>query len=152
MVLPLFISILVTFSGIMIPYASITAFWRYWLYYMDPFTYLMQGLLTFPIWNEPVKCKPYEYGSVDPPAGQTCGQYFEAFLQRATGYVNNPDATSNCEYCGYAKGSEYLASMNITRKIDGWKGALITLLFVISSYAFVFLLLKLRSKATKTAK
>ncbi|CAK9785424.1 ABC transporter [Cutaneotrichosporon oleaginosum] len=151
MVLPLFISILVTFAGIMIPYPAITAFWRYWLYYLDPFTYLMQGLLTFPIWNEPVQCKSFEYGYLDPPAGQTCGQYFENFLQYATGYVNNPDATSNCEYCGYAKGSEYLASMNITRKIDGWQGVLITLLFVITSYAFVFLLLKLRSKATKTA-
>lgn len=151
MVLPLFISVLVTFAGVMVPYRAITAFWRYWLYYLDPFTYLMQGLLVFPMWNEKVVCKKSEYGYFDPPAGQTCGTYLKEFMTYATGYVNNPDATSNCEYCGYSKGSEYLASMNMPKHIDGWKGILITLLFCITSYAAVFLLLKLRSKKTKTA-
>lgn len=111
----------------------------------------MQGLLTFPVWNEEVVCKPFEYGYLDPPSNVTCGQYFETFLTYATGYVNNPDATSNCEYCAYKKGSEYLGSMNINEHFDGWRGILITLLFVITSYGTVFLLLKLRSKATKTA-
>lgn len=151
MVLPLFISVLSTFAGIMIPYAQITAFWRYWLYWLDPFTYFMQGLITFPIWNSDVECRPHEYGYFDPPSGQTCGQYLQTFMTYATGYVNNPDATSDCQYCGYKKGYEYLHNLNIKRHIIGWQGILITLLFVISSYAFVFLLLKLRSKGTKTA-
>lgn len=151
MVLPLFISTLVTFAGVMIPYMAITPFWRYWLYYLDPFTYLMQGLLVFPMWNEKVVCKPGEYGYFDPPAGQTCGDYLKNFMSHATGYLNNPEATSKCEYCGYASGAEYLGSMNMTKYIDGWKGILITLLFCCSSYACVFLLLKLRSKKTKTA-
>lgn len=111
----------------------------------------MQALLTFPVWNEEVVCKPHEFGVLDPPPNMTCGQYFEPFLKYATGYVNNPEATSGCEYCGYSKGYEYLASMNINRHFDGWQGILIMLLFCITSYGAVFLLLKLRSKATKTA-
>jgi ABC-type multidrug transport system permease subunit len=151
MVLPLFISILTTFAGVMIPYGSITAFWRYWLYYLDPFNYLMQGMLTFPLWDVKVTCSADEYGLFDPPANMTCGEYLANFMTYATGYVNNPDATSECQYCGLSKGSEFLTSLNIHRKMDGWKGILITLLFCITSYAFVFLLLKLRSKKTKTA-
>jgi ABC-type multidrug transport system permease subunit len=151
MVIPLFISTLTTFAGVMIPYMAITEFWRYWLYYLNPFTYLMQGLLTFPLWNVKVQCKESEYGLFDPPAGQTCGEYLQGFMSFATGYVNNPNATSDCQYCGYKQGNEYLASMNIFSKMDGWKGILITLLFVFTSYATVFLLLKLRSKKSKTA-
>lgn len=97
------------------------------MYYLDPFQYLMQGLLTFPLWNAPVQCEPHEFGLFDPPPGLSCGQYLVPFMTYATGYVNNPDATAACEYCAYAKGSEYLGNMNITRKIDGWKGILITL-------------------------
>lgn len=151
MVLPLFISTLATFAGIMIPYQQLTAFWRYWLYWLDPFTYFMQGLITFPIWDTKVECRPHEYGYFDPPSGQTCGQYLQTFMSYASGYLNNPEATANCEYCGYKKGSEYLYNLNIKRHIIGWQGILITLLFIISSYSFVFLLLKLRSKGTKTA-
>jgi ABC-type multidrug transport system permease subunit len=87
----------------------------------------MQGLLTFPMWEAKVECQPHEYGLFDPPAGLTCGQYLAPFVTYATGYINNPNATAACEYCGYRTGAEYLATMNITAKIDGWKGILITL-------------------------
>lgn len=97
------------------------------MYYLDPFNYLMQGLLTFPLWDAKVECKPHEFGLFDPPPGLTCGEYLGPFTTYATGYVNNPAATKGCEYCGYARGSEFLGQMNITRHIDGWKGILITL-------------------------
>jgi hypothetical protein len=41
--------------------------------------------------------------------------------------------------------------MHIKHHVNGWEGILVTLLFVCTSYGMVFLLLKLRSKATKTA-
>ena len=108
MVLPILIGVLVNFAGVFIPYSQITEFWRestyrdlrlgteadyllgYWMYYLDPFTYLMGALLVFPLWDVQVQCKPEEYGVFDPPSGQTCGQYLDEFLSYATGYVNNP--------------------------------------------------------------
>jgi ATP-binding cassette subfamily G (WHITE) protein 2 (SNQ2) len=124
-----------------IPYSQITSFWRYWLYYLDPFRYLLGGLLSFAIWNVDVKCSDEEFGKFDPPSGQTCGQYMEGFLSQATGYLDNPvsggrqlvayltfqDATSQCGYCGYSNGSQYLRDLNITKRSDGWRDFAITL-------------------------
>ncbi|KAK8853503.1 hypothetical protein IAR55_004210 [Kwoniella newhampshirensis] len=146
---PLLIGVLVMFSGVLVPYPQITSFW---LYYLDPFNYLIGGLLVFPIWDVQVQCKEEEYGIFNPPSGQTCGAYMQTFLsQPNTGYLNNPDAMSNCQYCIYKQGSQYLASVNLPRHIYGWRDICITALFCVSSYAFVFLLLKLRSKRSKTA-
>ncbi len=73
--------------------------------YLDPFTYLLGGLLgisepsyplckltgpVFPIWNVEVRCKQEEYGIFDPPSGQTCGNYMSSFIAQGTGYINNP--------------------------------------------------------------
>lgn len=70
----------------------------------------------------------------------------------------------------YSKGSEYLAglklvpilrvtrilltlapSFSLTEHIDGWRNICITLIFVLSSYGLVFILMKLRSKKSKSA-
>ncbi|WWD19932.1 hypothetical protein CI109_104404 [Kwoniella shandongensis] len=149
---PLLIGVLVMFSGVLVPYQQITSFWRYWLYYLDPFNYLIGGLLVFPLWDVQVTCKEEEFGIFNPPSGQTCGAYMQTFLsQPNTGYINNPDAMSDCQYCIYKQGSQYLASVNLPKHVYGYRDICITLLFCLSSYGFVFLLLKLRSKRSKTA-
>ncbi|ORY27081.1 ABC transporter [Naematelia encephala] len=148
---PLLIGVMVTFCGVLVPYPQITAFWRYWLYYLNPFNYLIGGLVSRILWDVKVQCKQEEFGIFDPPDSQTCGQYMSTFLQESTGYINNPDATSGCEYCIYSQGNQYLKSLNLGNKVDGWRDIALTFLYVISSYALVFLLLKLRSKRSKTA-
>ena len=61
------------------------------VYYLDPFNYLIGGLLVFPLWDAKVECVEEEYGVFDPPSGSTCGTYMEAFLsQPNTGYLANP--------------------------------------------------------------
>lgn len=148
---PLLIGVLVSFCGVLVPYPQITAFWRYWLYYLNPFNYLIGGLTNVILWDVTVTCKSGEFGVFDPPSGQTCSAYMAEFLQESTGYINNPDATSGCEYCIYSKGSQYLETLNLGKHYYGWRDILLTLLFVLSSYGLVFLLLKLRSKRSKTA-
>lgn len=97
------------------------------MYWIDPFTYLLKGLITFPVWNAPVRCLPEEFGYFDPPPAQTCGEYMADFLKTASGYIDNPNATSQCAYCTYKKGSEYLATLNIHSRVRGWEGIFITL-------------------------
>jgi len=143
---PLLISSLVQFSGVLDPYSHITKFWRYWLYYLDPFNYLIGGLIVFPVWDVTVSCKEWEFARFAPPAGQTCGAYLAPFMSEHTGYVQDPTSTTECAYCIYSKGSEYLATLNLHRHIDGWRDICIVALFCISSYGLVFVLMKLRSK------
>ncbi|KAL8278573.1 hypothetical protein RQP46_009065 [Phenoliferia psychrophenolica] len=148
---PLVIIVLVQFSGVLVPYVAITAFWKYWIYWLNPFNYLMGALLVFPIWDSPVVCSKKELGTFFPPAGQTCGAYMAPFLATNPGYITNDAATDMCEYCPYSVGSEYLAQRNLSKHIDGWRDICITLIFVLSSYSLVFVLMKLRSKKSKSA-
>jgi ABC-type multidrug transport system permease subunit len=150
---PLIISILVSFCGVLVPYAQITAFWRYWLYWINPFNYLMGGLLVFTIWDVPVQCSEGEFAVFDPPGGQTCAAYLTEFLRGMGAGSNlvNPDATADCRVCQYRTGSDYLVTLNQEAYYYGWRNAGIVVLFALSSYAMVFALMKLRTKATKKA-
>ncbi|KAH6701302.1 hypothetical protein BKA64DRAFT_585352, partial [Cadophora sp. MPI-SDFR-AT-0126] len=82
-----------------------------------------------------------------------CGEYLADYMQGmgATSNLTNPDATSGCRVCVYRTGADYLATINLPEYYYGWRDAGIVALFAISSYGMVFLLMKLRTKATKTA-
>lgn len=150
---PLIISILVLFCGVLVPYAQITAFWRYWLYYLNPFNYLMGALLTFTTWDVPVNCTEQELAIFPPPQGQTCGQYLAEYMMGMGQASNllNPDALDSCRVCQYTTGSDYLRTLNLEEYYYGWRNVGIIGIFVFSGYAMVFLLMKLRTKKSLKA-
>ncbi|KAL2132058.1 hypothetical protein VTI74DRAFT_4260 [Chaetomium olivicolor] len=143
---------LISFCGVVVPYEAMQPFWKYWLYYLDPFHYLVGGLLGTILWDVQVKCKPEEFTSFDPPAGQTCGGYMADFLGSNAGYIENGNATAACRYCPYETGADYAKMFNLNEKYYTWRDTGITALFCISSYALVILMMKLRSKKTKSAR
>lgn len=150
---PLIIGTLVSFCGVLVPYASINVFWRYWMYYLNPFNYLMGSMLVFDVWGVPVKCKKSELAIFDTPNGETCEAYLSNYM-KADGILSNllnPDATSGCEVCQYANGSDYLSTINLNAYSYGWRDAGIVVLFAISSYGLVYALMKLRTKMSKKA-
>ena len=150
---PALITILVSFCGVLVPYSQIQEFWRYWIYYLNPFNYLVSSILTFTVFDVEVQCKDHEFALFDTPLNQTCREYlapFKAGLGSRTNLVN-PDATSGCRVCQYRFGSDYLSTLNINDYYVGWRDAGIVVIFALSSYLMVYLLMKLRTKATKTA-
>lgn len=151
---PLLIGTLVSFCGVLVPYQQIQPFWRYWLYYLNPFNYLMGSMLVFTLFDENVECKTSELAIFDTPnAGQTCQSYLADYLA-GPGLRNNllnPDATSGCRVCQYGRGSDYLRTLNLNDYIYGWRDAGIVALFAFSSYACVYALMKLRTKSSKKA-
>jgi hypothetical protein len=71
------------------------------------FTYIVDSLLSTAIGNgKPIVCTETEFAIVAPPAGQTCAQYLGDFVSAAGGYVNNGDATADCQFCQYRTGDE----------------------------------------------
>jgi ABC-type multidrug transport system permease subunit len=150
---PLIIFTLVGFCGVVVPYSQITAFWRYWLYYLNPFNYLMGALLVFTTFDVEVQCKESELAVFDPPMNQTCGEYLEDYMNGTGSRTNllNPAATSGCQVCQYRYGSDYLSTLNLGDYYYGWRDAGIVVIFAMSSYGMVYLLMKLRTKKTKTA-
>lgn len=150
---PVIIGTLVSFCGVLVPYAQIQPFWRYWIYYLNPFNYLMGSLLTFTTFSAAVHCAEAEFAIFDPPSGQTCQQYLGPYQMGMGARTNltNPDATNACRVCEYKSGSDYLYTINLQDYYYGWRDAGIVVLFAVSSYAMVYLLMKLRTKRSKTA-
>ena len=150
---PLVISTLSSFCGVLVPYSQIQPFWRYWLYYLNPFNFLMGSMLVFSVYDVDIHCDPGEFAVFDPPKDSTCGDYLAEFMQGMGSGMNlvNPDATSSCRVCQYKSGKDYLATVNINDYYYGWRDAAIVVIFAISSYALVYLLMRLRTKASKKA-
>ncbi|GKU08311.1 unnamed protein product [Fusarium langsethiae] len=151
---PVFIGAgLVNFCGVVVPYSQIQPFWRYWMYYLDPFTYLIGGLLEPVVWDVKVDCRSEELTHIPLPnsTSTTCGDYMADFIRENSGYVVDPLSTETCSYCPYTTGADYLGQFKIDEKYFGWRDVGITALFCVSSYALVFLMMKLRTKSTKTA-
>ncbi|KAL2857263.1 ABC-2 type transporter-domain-containing protein [Aspergillus pseudoustus] len=150
---PLILGTLVSFCGVLVPYAQIQEFWRYWIYWMNPFNYLMGSLLTFTVFDVDIKCRESEFATFDPPNGSTCADYLSIFMQGMGARSNlvNPEATEGCQVCQYTRGSDYLYNLNLLDYYYGWRDVGIIAIFVFSSYALVYGLMKLRTKASKKA-
>ncbi|KAJ5350438.1 hypothetical protein N7541_008165 [Penicillium brevicompactum] len=149
---PLIISILVLFCGVFVPYEQLNVFWRFWMYYLNPFNYVVSGMLTFGLWDAKVTCNEGEFAFFDPTNG-TCAQYLSDYIAGDGWRINllNPDATSACKVCPYRNGSDFLSTLHINHYYVGWRDAGISVIFAISGYALVFGLMKLRTKASKKA-
>ncbi|KAF2138841.1 uncharacterized protein K452DRAFT_320945 [Aplosporella prunicola CBS 121167] len=136
-VLPFFFVMFSLFNGVVRPYEQLPVFWKYWMYYVNPSTYWIGGVLAATLRNQPVHCAPAETAQFDAPPGQTCGSYAGAFASASTGALLNPEATEGCMFCPYSSGDDYLATLNISAD-DMWRDFGIFLAFCISNWALVY--------------
>lgn len=136
-VLPFFFVMFGLFNGVVRPYAQIPVFWRYWMYYVNPSTWWIAGVLSKTLANIPVVCQPNETAQFTPPPGQTCGTYAGVFAAGAGGYLIDPASTTLCQYCPYSSGNNYLSTLNIGSN-DAWRNLGIFVVYVISNYALVY--------------
>ena len=137
-VLPFFFVMFSLFNGVVRPWSQLSVFWKYWMYYLNPSTYWIGGILAATLRHQKVECGPNEAAMFNPPPGQTCGQYAGSYVSSiAQGYLTNPDATTACGYCQYSNGVEYMHSLNVDPS-DKWKYLPIFLAFCISNWALVY--------------
>jgi ATP-binding cassette subfamily G (WHITE) protein 2 (SNQ2) len=99
---PFLIITFALFCGVTIPEPQIPAFWRAWLFQLDPFTRLIGGMVVTELHGRPVVCAPSELNHFNAPAGQKCGEYMNEFFTvgNGAGYIVD-NATSACSYCAY---------------------------------------------------
>ena len=137
-VLPFFFVMTSLFNGVVRPYSQLPVFWRYWMYWVNPTTWWIGGVLSATLGKIQIQCTEGEATIFNPPPGQTCGGYANPLVANmGAGYITNPDATANCGYCQYASGAEYLATLNISPS-DKWRDFGIFLVFVITNWALVY--------------
>lgn len=107
-----FYAFIVAFSGVVQPESLMPGFWTF-MYKVSPYTYIIQNLVGSFLHGRSVTCNSKELSYLDPPSGQTCGEYLQDFVSFAGGYVANPGATTDCGYCPYSNADSYLLTLGI---------------------------------------
>lgn len=107
--------LLITFSlfcGITVPPQKIPKFWT-WIYRLNPLSYLVGGLIETELSGRSITCKPSELYQFDPPIGMTCFGYLQGWFETASGYLTDGNAASNCGYCPYQSGYDYISQLGL---------------------------------------
>lgn len=109
---------LINFAGVLVPYSQLVVFWKYWMYWLDPYAYLIGGLVTHcsTTLRSLVKQRAHNFSS---PDGSTCGKYMSDYFQTGYGYLVNDSSTTTFECCLYASGAEYAVTLNLRKRLDG---------------------------------
>ncbi len=82
------------------------------MYRISPFTYLVDGMLSVGLANTHVICSQNELSHFNPSSGSTCAQYMAPYRQAYGGYLTNPNATNQCEFCAASDTNVYLAQLS----------------------------------------
>ncbi|EGG01152.1 uncharacterized protein MELLADRAFT_92660 [Melampsora larici-populina 98AG31] len=139
---PTVMTVLTLFCGIIIPQPQIKAFWRQYdsllitihgfsgMYNLDPMTRMMAGLVVNELHDLTVTCGSEEFSKIQPPAGKTCGEWLSNFTSTLGGAVQNATATSDCNFCRYATGDDYLRPLNYSFS-NRWRDLVIMACFCI---------------------
>jgi ATP-binding cassette, subfamily G (WHITE), member 2, SNQ2 len=115
------------------------------MYYLNPSTYWIGGVLAATLPAVRVVCDPAETAVFNVPNGQTCASYAGAFVRElGVGYLTNPDYVGGsgglgegCGYCQFRDGTEYLATLNISPS-EKWRDFGIFLVFCCTNWLLVY--------------
>jgi len=78
-----------------------------------------------------VNCSDIEFSHIDPPSGQTCSEYLGRYISAHGGYLSNPAATSQCQFCSYRTTDEFLGNNFNIRYSQRWRNFGIFIVFII---------------------
>ncbi|KAL9604583.1 MAG: hypothetical protein Q9179_001809 [Wetmoreana sp. 5 TL-2023] len=130
------------YNGLIVPYDQMQVFWRYWLYYLNPFSYLLGGLMIAVVERVSVHCADSDLHEFSPPRGQTCGAYAASWASSASAQLINPSATDFCSVCIWTSGDQYLEGFNLNPQKWGGKWGFwgIFMAFTVSNLTLVYFL------------
>lgn len=113
-------SLCLIFCGVIATKKQMPGFWIF-MYRVNPFTYLISGMLARVLSGNSVECDSIEYLRFDRPGTQTCQQYMETFIGATnSGYLLNSSATANCAFCTLSHTDTFLKGLFISYG-DAWR-------------------------------
>ncbi|CAH00315.1 ATP-binding cassette transporter SNQ2 [Kluyveromyces lactis] len=118
-IMGLLLSFMITFCGVVQPVNLMPGFWTF-MWKVSPYTYLIQNFVSLMLHDKTVICTDKELSYFNPPPGSTCGSYMTDYFTEGFGYIKNPEATSNCAYCRYKIGDQYLSYIS-AKYADLWR-------------------------------
>lgn len=130
----LMFSLCLIFCGVLATPTQLPGFWIF-MYRLSPFTYLVSAVLSTGLSGNKAVCSKAEYLNLAPAvAGQTCSDYLTPFANATGGYLLNPDATSDCQYCLISTTDQFLAEVDI-HFADRWRNFGILFAYVVFNLA-----------------
>lgn len=105
-------SFMIAFCGVVQPVSQMPGFWTF-MYKVSPYTYFIQSYMGIVLHDRPVECSDEELNIFEPLEGKTCQEFAGPFIKQMGGYIKNKSATSNCQFCQYSVGDEYLATIGV---------------------------------------
>jgi len=139
------------FCGVLANPTALPGFWQF-MYRVSPFTYLVGGFLAAGIGNQRTTCAEVEFLNFQAPAGTTCQQYMQPYLDAVGGYLADNASTTTCQYCTYDDTNVFLQGLAISYD-DRWRNFGILWAYIIFNiFAAVFLYWLIRVPKTKGKK
>jgi ABC-type multidrug transport system permease subunit len=102
----------ILFNGVLQTPGNLPGFWMF-MYRVSPFTYWVGGMVATMLAGRPGVCGEREVSVLDPPAGQSCGQYLQSFARATGGTIQNPEDSQSYRYCSLSNADQFLAGSNI---------------------------------------
>ncbi|CAK7901271.1 pleiotropic ABC efflux transporter of multiple drugs Cdr1p [[Candida] anglica] len=99
-----------TFCGVLTSSDAMPRFWIF-MYRCNPFSYMVSAILSVALANSDVKCAATELLKFVPTAGMTCGEYMQDYIGVAGGYLVDPQAVGQCQYCTIAETNTFLSAV-----------------------------------------
>lgn len=115
----LLFSLSLIFCGALASPTALPGFWIF-MYRVSPFTYLVDAMLSVGLANTSVVCAANELLHFNPPSGQTCGAYMTRWISEAGGYLENPNATTDCGFCAISSTNTFLTAVS-SNYSDRWR-------------------------------
>nr|ACN71232.1 ABC transporter ABCl1 [Colletotrichum lindemuthianum] len=117
------------FCGVLASPDTIPRFWIF-MYRVSPFSYIVSGMLSTAVANTEVVCAANEYLHFNPPSGETCQQYLEAYINATGGYLLDGQATTDCQFCTIKDTNVFLAAVKADYN-DRWRNFGIAWVYII---------------------
>jgi len=156
-IVTLLFSMALIFNGVMQSPTALPGFWIF-MYRVSPFTYWVAGMAATMLHDRRVVCTSNEVSVFQPGGGAaTCQQWMQPYFDAGgPGYLLQPDATENCQYCQLSVADEFLAGVNIYWS-ERWRNfglMFVYIVFDIAVAVFLYWFFRVRptKKHTKTEK
>lgn len=123
------------------------------MYRVSPFSYLVGGMLSAGLSGTDIVCAENELLRFNPPpTGETCSEYMELYMYVAGGYLENPQATSDCAFCAYNGTNAFLEAVSVNPD-DAWRNFGLMWVYVafnVASALFMYWLLRIPKHNRRT--
>jgi ATP-binding cassette, subfamily G (WHITE), member 2, PDR len=104
--------LMLLFCGILAAPRALPGFWMF-MYRVNPFTYLTEGLLGAGLSRADAHCADNEWLQFAPPSNLSCGQYMAEYMSYAGGELLDSNAMTLCQFCPVTETDQLLSAVGV---------------------------------------